>query len=270
VTSPNRGLGTVAPVHRFVLRVWLPDRPGALGQVASRIGAVHGDVIGIEILEQGGGRAIDELVVALPDAGLIDPLVREVAQVEGVDIEWVQPLDGDDHDPQLALLEAAATLVEVTAPGAGLDELCADLRSAFSAGWCAVVERPTASIVARSGEVPSAAWIVAFLEGSRHLDAHADGGADDVAWADLSGRDRTLVLSRSGRPFRARERRQLVALARIGGVVDAAASTTPPTAHAANRPRRQPSGPTPPPAPASDPVTASEAVTDRLAFRHDP
>ena len=28
----------------YVVRVWLPDRPGALGQVASRIGAVRGDV----------------------------------------------------------------------------------------------------------------------------------------------------------------------------------------------------------------------------------
>jgi len=214
-------------VHRFVLRVWLPDRPGALGQVASRIGAVHGDVVGIEILEQGGGRAIDELVVELPDAGLIDPVVREVAQVEGVDIESVQPVD--DHDPQLSLLEAAAALVEGAAPGGGLDGLCTDLQSAFASVWCAVVDRPTGSVVARAGDVPSAAWIVAFLEGSRHLDAHVERGADEVAWADLSGRDRTLVLGRTGRPFRARERRQLVVLARIGAVVDAAACAQPPT-----------------------------------------
>ncbi len=96
--------------------------------------------------------------------------------------------------------------------------------------------------------MPPAAWIVAFLEGSRHLDARVDRGADDVAWADLPGRDRTLVLGRTGRPFRARERRQLVVLARIGAVVDAADR---------------------PPA-AGDPLTASEAVTDRPAFRADP
>ena len=160
----------------------------------------------------------------------------------------MQPVDGDDHDPQLSLLEAAAALVEGAAPGAGLDELCEDLRSAFAAGWCAVVARSTAWIVAGAGDVPSAAWIVAFLEGSRHLDARVDRGADDVAWADLPGRDRTLVLGRTGRPFRARERRQLVVLARIGAVVDAAARA----------------------AAAGDPLTASEAVTDRPAFRADP
>ena len=44
-------------MHLIRLRVWLPDRPGALGAVASRIGGVKGDVVGIEILEQGAGRA---------------------------------------------------------------------------------------------------------------------------------------------------------------------------------------------------------------------
>src|SRR5439155_291311 len=55
----------------FVMRVWLPDRPGALGAVASRIGAVRGDLVGIDILERGAGRAIDELVIELPDDALV-------------------------------------------------------------------------------------------------------------------------------------------------------------------------------------------------------
>ena len=54
------------------VRVWLPDRPGALGAVASRLGAVGGDVIGIDIIERGAGRAVDELVVELPEDGLTD------------------------------------------------------------------------------------------------------------------------------------------------------------------------------------------------------
>ena len=54
-------------VVTIVVRVWMPDRPGALGQIATRIGAVRGDVLAIEILEQGAGRAIDELTVLLPD-----------------------------------------------------------------------------------------------------------------------------------------------------------------------------------------------------------
>ena len=34
----------------YVVRIALPDRPGALGLVASRIGAVGGDIVAINIL----------------------------------------------------------------------------------------------------------------------------------------------------------------------------------------------------------------------------
>ena len=40
----KREVSSLPTVHTVVMRVWLPDRPGALGQVASRIGAVKGDV----------------------------------------------------------------------------------------------------------------------------------------------------------------------------------------------------------------------------------
>jgi len=38
------------PATHVLVRVWLPDRPGALGLVASRIGAVDGDIVGIDVL----------------------------------------------------------------------------------------------------------------------------------------------------------------------------------------------------------------------------
>ena len=51
------GRGTVYAmgVDRYVVRIRLPDRPGALGQVASRIGAVGGDIVAIDILERTEG-----------------------------------------------------------------------------------------------------------------------------------------------------------------------------------------------------------------------
>ena len=100
----------------FVLRVWLPDRPGALGAVASRIGAVRGDLVGIDILERGGGRAIDELAVELPEERLVPLLVSEVGQVDGVDVEEVRPANGPLPDPRLDALETAATKREKRPP----------------------------------------------------------------------------------------------------------------------------------------------------------
>ena len=104
----NRYILTVNTV--VVVRVWMPDRPGALGQVASRIGAVRGDVLAIEILEQGAGRVIDELTVALPDEGLASLLTAEIDAVDGVSVENIRPVDIDRVDPNLAALAVGAAL----------------------------------------------------------------------------------------------------------------------------------------------------------------
>ena len=71
----------------YVIRIWLSDRPGALGAVASEIGAAGGDLIGIDILERGGGRAIDELIVELAELALVPVLIAHLRSVEGVDVE---------------------------------------------------------------------------------------------------------------------------------------------------------------------------------------
>ncbi len=81
------------PLVIVLLRVRLPDRPGALGAVASRIGAVRGDVIGFAILERGPGYAVDEITIELPDADLTTLLISEVHDVEGVEVEDLRVLD---------------------------------------------------------------------------------------------------------------------------------------------------------------------------------
>jgi len=79
-------------VTSYVVRVWLPDRPGALGQVASRIGAVGGDIVAVDILDRTGGRAVDEFVVELAGAHLLDLLVSEIHEVDGTLVEEVRPV----------------------------------------------------------------------------------------------------------------------------------------------------------------------------------
>ncbi len=201
----------------FVVRVWVPDRPGALGAVASRIGAVRGDLVGIDILERGAGRAIDELVVELPGPELVDLLVAEMGQVDGVDVEDVRPATEAAHDPRLDALETAAILVDQHRVEDLFAALAANARANFEADWAVVVDLEPPARRAEAGEAPSVAWLAAFLLGSRSSvgTAAVDGGPDDVAWAELPLADIALVLGRRGRPFRARERRQLAALARI-------------------------------------------------------
>src|SRR5205823_3643365 len=129
---------------RLVVRVWLPDRPGALGAVASRIGAVRGDVVGIEILERGGGRAVDELVVEVPDADLVPLLLCEIGEVDGVDVEDVRTVDGR-HDPGLEILEAAASAASASNGHRLVEVLVADLARSFEADWaCAAGSDGTA------------------------------------------------------------------------------------------------------------------------------
>lgn len=196
----------------YVVRVWLPDRPGALGQVASRIGAVRGSVVGIDILERGAGRAIDELAVELPDEGLLDLLVQEIGQVDGVDVEDVRPADGTTHDPRLDVLETAAVLVGATSMMSLLDALCDHGGRVLGASWSAVVQLDTGEVLAWSGAVPPAVWLAAFLAGSRSADA---AQVDDLAWAPMPACGLAVVCGRDGGAFRSRERRQVAALARI-------------------------------------------------------
>jgi hypothetical protein len=222
-------------METFVVRVWLPDRPGALGAVASRIGAVRGDVVGIDILERGADRVIDELVVELPDAGLVQLLVSEISQVDGVDVEEVRGATERVLDARLDALETAEGLVRATSVATVCEWLVTSAVRDFEAEWC-VLAAPDGTPVEAIGAPPAPAWLHAFVEGSRYSDgsgpmAAGASGPHDVAWAPLPKVERALVVGRSGRPFRGRERRQLAALARIADhrwcQLDAGASVQP-------------------------------------------
>ncbi|MEZ5340962.1 MAG: hypothetical protein R2706_05805 [Acidimicrobiales bacterium] len=104
----------------YLARIWLDDRPGALGRVASRIGGLRGDVTGLEIVERWGGRAIDELVVELPSEVPVELIARELGDEDGVSVEEIRPMDADSYDPQLDVLrDRRATSGQRHAPNTG-------------------------------------------------------------------------------------------------------------------------------------------------------
>jgi ACT domain-containing protein len=77
----------------YIVRIALPDRPGALGLVASRIGAVGGDIVAINILERDGGNAIDEFVIEMGGHHLIELLQSEIHEVDGVTVLEIRAAD---------------------------------------------------------------------------------------------------------------------------------------------------------------------------------
>lgn len=142
----------------YLLRVVLPDRPGALGALATALGQVEADILSVDIVERSPGFAVDDLVVDLPPDRLADSLVTAALGVEGVRVESIRPYAGHiDTHRELELLEAITDRPQDAA------RLLADgLPRIFRAGWAIVLDPPTeaeplaASVVARSTAAPEA------------------------------------------------------------------------------------------------------------------
>jgi hypothetical protein len=200
----------------YALRLWVPDRPGALGHVASRIGALRGDVVGIEILERGGGKVVDELLVSLPDDGVVDQLVAEISQVEGVAVEDVRQLRSQRPDGGTLALQAAIRLARVP-PDDLVGQLCRELLDLTEGDWVVAVDLPTAATLVHVGQEADPDWVAAFLVGSQHLDDHGDATSapPDVAWVRLPTFGAAVAVQRSRWSFRAVERQHVTDLGRL-------------------------------------------------------
>jgi hypothetical protein len=201
-------------VAHVLIRVWLPDRPGALGAVASRIGAIRGDIVGLDVLERGDGIAVDEFAVELESDDVLTMVVREIEEVDGAKVEEVRTVT-DFPDPRLDALESAAALCAA----GGVDELqrvlVSHLRREFLADWVALLRR--GEVVGVDGDAPPPDKLVALAAGTAASPLVADGiaGPEDLAVAALAGHDARLLVGRDGHPLRRRERAQLLALGRI-------------------------------------------------------
>ena len=150
------------------MRIWLPDAPGVLGAVAAEIGAVHGNVIGLEVLEREAGVAIDELVVELPDdPGAVDAACRGVRNVPGAGVEEVTEMMAEAKDREVTVLAAAAGILQAATPTAAMNALTGHLIALFGLSWLALADDELASFAEVYGDVPSVQWVAAFAEGSR-------------------------------------------------------------------------------------------------------
>lgn len=125
-------------IMSFLLRVSLPDRPGALGLVATALGTVEADIVSVDVIERGAGYAVDDLVIELPPGRLPDSLVSAAATVAGVRVESIRPYAAAfDPNRELELIDAL-----VADRHDALPRLAEGITRIFRAGWTLVVGDP--------------------------------------------------------------------------------------------------------------------------------
>ena len=137
----------------YLLRLTLPDRPGALGAVATALGAVGADILSVDVIERAPGSAVDDFVVEVPPDQLADSLVTAAATVPGVHVESIRPYAGQlDPHRELELLDALGRT-----PDSSLWVLADGVARVFRAGWALVLAQPVAGqarVLASGGAAP--------------------------------------------------------------------------------------------------------------------
>lgn len=213
----------------YLLRLVVPDRPGILGAVATALGATGVDIVSVDVLERGGGVAVDDIVIDLPPGRVPDGLITAAQAVPGVHVESLRPFSGPlDTHRELELLEALARAAEGTA----VKVLAAELPRVFTSGWAAVLgsvdggcEVLSASDAAPTFEGLTLPWLP--LDSPRLLPSEDDWLPE--RWREMAiemmatpfGSPRTaVVIGRSGGPaFRRSELLRLVHLTGIAATV---------------------------------------------------
>ncbi|HSK27876.1 MAG TPA: ACT domain-containing protein [Jiangellales bacterium] len=211
----------------WLLRVVLPDRPGALGAVATALGAAGADIAGVDVVERRrDGTAVDDLMVELPPGRMPDTLVSACRRVDGVTVEFVGRYTvGTDLHRDLEAVEAMASRPEAA------DDVLVDLvPTVFRPGWALLVELVAGRLqVLRStpGAPTSEGFRAPWLPLRRPVLLAVDRSWAPEAWHDcviaaapLERPERAVVLGRDGGPeILSSELARLAHLAALAGTV---------------------------------------------------
>ncbi len=216
----------------YLLRLVVPDRPGILGAVATALGEAGVDIVSVDVLERGGGVAVDDIVVDLPPDRLPDSLITAAQAVPGVQVEALRPFHGPlDTHRELELLEALARAATPGPPTLAVKLLAAELPRVFHSGWAVVLTGDTScEVLAASDAAPSfdgmtLPWMP--LTGPRLLPSEADWlperwreMAIEMMATSFASPGTAVVIGRSGGPaFRRSELLRLVHLTGIAASV---------------------------------------------------
>ncbi|MGB7051805.1 MAG: hypothetical protein WBG41_09570 [Acidimicrobiales bacterium] len=201
-------------MRSYLIRVQLPDRPGALGAVASRIGSVGGDVVSIDILQRDDGVVVDEVGVGLAGEHLVDLVREEILEVDGVSIESIRSVEDPMPDRLTELLDVATDLFVQPSRDKLLARLAAHARHNLFASFAAVFDPVAGTALAADGETPDADE----LSGLARLTAEAspsDPVKPGVAVSPMARAGLVLVVGRDDPILRARERQWISTMAEL-------------------------------------------------------
>ena len=131
------------------VRVTLPDRPGALGQVARTLGVAGADIVQVVVLERLAGRAVDDFTVVWPGTSRVERLMAGLGAIPGVQVDGVwraigAPTTGG-QDAEL-LAQVAAN------PSEGLATLVDAVPGLLAADWAAGAVVPADWATQAAGE----------------------------------------------------------------------------------------------------------------------
>jgi len=118
----------------FLMRVRVPDEPGALGLLATALGESNVDILSVDVVERVADQAVDDLVVELPRGALPDGLITAAEAINGVQVISVRPFTGvlDTHR-ELELIDVVAATI-----GDRLQVLVDGLPRVLGVGWAMI------------------------------------------------------------------------------------------------------------------------------------
>lgn len=121
------------------VRVTLPDRPGALGQVARTLGVSGADIVQVVVLERLGGRAVDDFTVVWPGPSRVERLLAGLGAIPGVQVNGMWRAIGAPNTGG----QDAELLAQVAGnPADGLATLVDAVPGLLAADWAAAAVVP--------------------------------------------------------------------------------------------------------------------------------
>jgi len=191
-----------------LLRIVMPDRPGALGEVASAIGMAGGDIVGVEVVEhRADGFAVDDFTLDPPPGRVADALVSACTPLDRVEVEFVGPYAAGGNLQRD--LEAIEVMTED--PQRAETVLVDLLPGVFPGSWGLLLEQRPDGTVAVASATPGAPATEGFtppwLPLSRATRVLADPSWAPPSWHDviaaiapLDAPTRVVVAGRNGGP----------------------------------------------------------------------